>query len=146
MTNINTKGVDKSTVGKPQGGDFLGKADKTLGLIGTIIKDLKDISMTFERNKNVNADNAVKLSKATTEAQKENNRHIEELQRLEHEAKGILVTADCKNKRNALIKQIIDTLTNEIKNLEDKEGEEVASQRDKLNKDLKDITMELIRN
>ena len=89
-----------------------GKGDRILSLIHSGMQDINTLANTFNTvnsalnsRKAADTDNTVKLIKAETEARKEENRHSEEIAKLEREWKKVSAQATDRDRRLAFIQE-----------------------------------------
>ena len=86
------------------------KCNKILNIIDVGLKDINiladinnKVNLTSERVSKTNTDNSIKLKNAETDAQKEKNRHDEEMAKIENEWKKISNTAADRERRLSFI-------------------------------------------
>jgi len=135
-----------------------GKGDRILFLFRSGIQDINSLANTFSTinsalgsRKSTDTENAVKMSKAETDAQKEAHRHEEELAKIEQEWKKISNDAFDREQKLAFIKAQISRFQAEYDkymNLDTKEflSDTVTSRLDSLRKTIMELTKELNRS
>ena len=140
-----------------QNGAVQGKGDRVLSLISSGLQDVRVLADTFntfnstvERRKATDTDNTVKLSKAETEAQKEKNRHDEEMAKIERDWKKVSDAAADRDRRLSFIQGQIEKFQAEYDKymvLETKDflSDTVTSRLESLRKVIMELTKELNR-
>ena len=157
MAKINQPKTVKNE-GAPKNGLSQGsKGDRVLSLINLGLQDVKMLADTYtsiasndERRKATDTDNYVKKSKAETDAQKETNRHNEEMAKIEHEWKKIADAAIDRERRLSFIQGQIERFQAEYDKymaMEDKDflSSTVTSRLESLRKIIMELTKELNR-
>ena len=140
-----------------------GKADssqgieRTFSLISNAVKDLKvlcdsadSVSKTAERRKSADTDNAVKVSKAETEAQKEENRHNEAMAHIEMEYKKLSEASAKGELKWSMVRDMVYKIMSESDKLigmndEVFLSEESRMSRENLHKTMLELTKEILR-
>ncbi|WP_026527808.1 hypothetical protein [Butyrivibrio sp. VCD2006] len=134
-----------------------GKANKILALLDAAVKDVKiltdtvdSVNKTLDRRRTTDTDNSVKVSKAETDAKKEDNRHEEAKANIELEYKKIAEATAKGELKWAMIQNIVQMLmdeSNKINNMEDAVflSEESRASRDDLHKTMLELSKEIIR-
>ena len=142
---------------KSQNGTVQGKGDRVLFLISSGLQDVQvlaeifnKVNATVEKRKTTDTEITVKLSKAETEAQKEKNRHDEEMAKIERDWKKISDAAVDRDRRLSFIKGQIGKFQAEYDKyiaLETKEffSDTVTSRLESLRKVIVDLVKELNR-
>lgn len=140
-----------------QTGVSQGKADRILSLFGTAIKDLKiitdsvdSVNKTVDRRKTTETENAVKVSKAETEAKKEDYRHDEAKAKIELEYKKIAEASANGELKWSMIQNMVQMLmaeSNKINGMDDSAflSEESRASRDDLHRTMIELSKEIIR-
>lgn len=151
--NLNNAAGEKTI----QNADLLGKGDRILSLIHTGIQDINALADAFntvnsaiEGRKTTDTDNAIKLSKAETDSKKEDNRHAEEMAKLDREWKKINDEAADREKKLSFIQGQIQKFQAEYDKymaMETKEflSDTVTSRLESLRKIIMELTKELNR-
>ena len=133
------------------------RGDKIFALIQTGIQDVNTLAATFntvnssiDNRKKTDTDNAVKLSKAETEAKKEENRHNEEMAKIEREWKKITDAAEDRERRLSFIQGQIQRFQTEYDKYMNMETEDflsdtVTARLESLRKVIMELTKELNR-
>lgn len=133
------------------------KGDRILSLFHTGIQDVKElanvfntVSTTLDKKRSTDAQNVERLRKAETEAQKEINRHNEEMQRIEQEWKRISNKEAERERKLSLIGEMRSKLEVEYDRYlalenEDFFSETVTSRLASLRKVIVELTKELNR-
>ena len=145
----------KGTAG--QAGVSQGKADRILSLFGTAVKDLKiitdsvdSVNKTVDRRKTTDTDNAVKVSRAETDAKKEDNRHDEAKANIELEYQKLAEASASGELRWSMIQNMVQMLmaeSNKINSMDDSVflSEESRASRDELHRTMIELSKEIIR-
>ncbi len=132
-----------------------GKNDSVLSLISSGLQDVRElagifdsVNLTLERRKTTYTDNAIKLSRAENDVQKEKNRHDEEMAKIENDWKKISDTAADRDRKLSFIQGQIERFQAEYDKymaLETKEflSDTVTSRLESLRKVIMDLTKEL---
>lgn len=140
-----------------QNGVSQGKADRVLSLFGTAIKDLKiitdsvdSVNKIADRRKTTDTDNAVKVSKAETDAKKEDNRHDEAKANIELEYKKIEEASANGEFKWPMIQNMVQMLraeSDKINSMDDSAflSEESRASRDDLHRTMIELSKEIIR-
>lgn len=140
-----------------QDASFLGKGERIISLIHSGMQDVNALANTFntvnstlESRKTTDTDNAVKLSKAETDSKKEDNRHAEEMAKLDREWKKISDEAADREKKLTFIQGQIQKFQAEYDKymaLDTKEflSDAVTSRLESLRKVIMELTKELNR-
>ncbi len=140
-----------------QNGVSQGKFDRIITLFGTAIKDLKIITesvdsfnKTVDRRKTTDTDNAIKVSKAETDAKKEENRHDEAKANIELEYKKIEEASTNGELKLSMIQNMVQMLmseSNKINSMDDSMflSEESRASRDDLHRTMLELSKEIIR-
>ena len=133
------------------------KGDRILFLINTGMQDVNELAKAFSTissslnsRKVTETDNAVKMSRAETDAQKEANRHSEQMAKIEQEWKKISDAAADRDRRLSFIQGQIEKFQAEYDrylSLEKKEflTDTVTSRIESLRKVIVELTKELNR-
>lgn len=134
-----------------------GKGDRILSLIHSGMQDINVLASTFNTvnstlssKKTTDTDNAVKLSKAETDAKKEENRHSEEMAKIDREWKKISDEAADRERRLSFIQGQIQKFQAEYDKYmametEDFLSDTVTSRLESLRKVIMELTKELNR-
>ena len=132
------------------------RGEKMLSLISSGLQDVRaladiydTVSSTAERSKTVDTDNAVKLCKAEADADKEKNRHDEEMMRIKQNWIQISNVAEDREKRFIFIKSKIDMFQEEYYKYLNMDQEEfmsdtVTKRLESLRKIIKELTVILL--
>lgn len=138
-----------------QNGTAQGKSDKILSLVHTGMQDVHSLASTFatvnsaiNSRKVTDTDNAVKLSKAQTDSQKEDNRHEEEMAKIDQAWEKISKSAEDRERRLSFIQGQIQKFQAEYDkymalDTEDFLSATVTSRLESLRKVILDLTKEL---
>lgn len=133
------------------------KGDRILSLIHLGMQDINTLANTFNTvnsalnsRKTADTDNTVKLSKAETDAKKEENRHNEEMAKLEREWKKVSDQAADRERRLAFIQRQIQKFEAEYDKYMAMEtvdflSDTVTSRLESLRKVIMELTKELNR-
>ena len=147
----NNVGVTKTN----QNTTLQGKTDRVLSLISSGLQDVSTLANTFatvssalERRKVTEIENEVKLNGAETNAQKEMNRHNEEMARIENEWKKFSSEVADKERKLSFIKDQIEKFQTEYDRYLSSETKEflsdaVTSRLESLRKTIMELTKEL---
>lgn len=131
------------------------KCNKILNIIDVGLKDINiladinnKVNLTSERVSKTNTDNSIKLKNAETDAQKEKNRHDEEMAKIENEWKKISDAAADRDRRLSFIQCQIEKFQAEYEKymaLETREflNDTVTSRLESLRKVIMELTKEL---
>ena len=134
-----------------------GKGDRILSLIHSGMQDINALANTFNTvnsalgsRKTTDTDNTVKLSKAETDAKKEENRHSEEMAKIDREWKKISDEAADRERRLSFIQGQIQKFQAEYDKYmametEDFLSDTVTSRLESLRKVIMELTKELNR-
>ena len=134
-----------------------GKGDRILSLIHSGMQDVNVLASTFNTvnstlnsRKTTDTDNTVKLSKAETDARKEENRHSEEMAKIDREWKKISDEAADRARRLSFIQGQIQKFQAEYDKYmametEDFLSDAVTSRLESLRKVIMELTKELNR-
>ena len=134
-----------------------GKGDRILSLIHSGMQDINVLASTFNTvnstlssKKTTDTDNAVKLSKAETDAKKEENRHSEEMAKIDREWKKISDEVADRERRLSFIQGQIQKFQAEYDKYmametEDFLSDTVTSRLESLRKVIMELTKELNR-
>ena len=156
MTKLNLNNV-AGGLNPSKDASFLGKGDRIISLIHSGMQDVNALANTFntvnstlESRKTTDTDNAVKLSKAETDSKKEDNRHAEEMAKLDREWKKISDEAADREKKLTFIQGQIQKFQAEYDKymaLDTKEflSDAVTSRLESLRKVIMELTKELNR-
>lgn len=140
-----------------QNGASQGKGDRILTLIHSGMQDVNTLATTFNTvnsamvsRKTTETDNAVKLIKAETEVQKENNRHDEAMAKIDQEWKKISDNAADREKIRSFIQSQIERFQEKYDMytaMEEEQflGETVTSRLENLHKTIVELIKELSR-
>lgn len=150
-----TTGMGKENLG--QAGAAPQKGDRILFLINTGMQDVNELAKIFSTvssslnsRKVTETDNAVKMSRSETDAQKEANRHREQMAKIEQEWKKISDAAADRDRRLSFIQGQIKKFQAEYDrylSLETKEflTDTVTSRLESLHKVIVELTKEFNR-
>ena len=139
------------------GSAIQGKGDRILSLIHTGIQEVNalastvnTVNSTLDSKKKTDTENTIKLDKAKTDAQKEENRHSEEMAKIDREWAKISNEAADRDKRLSFIQEQIQRLQAEYDKYMAMETEEflsdtVTTRLEGLRKVILELTKELIR-
>ena len=134
-----------------------GKGDRILSLIHSGMQDINALANTFNTvnsalgsRKTTDTDNTVKLSKAETDAKKEENRHSEEMAKIDREWKKISDEAADRERRLSFIQGQIQKFQAEYDKYmametEDFLSDTVTARLESLRKVIMELTKELNR-
>ena len=134
-----------------------GKGDRILSLIHSGMQDINVLASTFNTvnsalgsRKTTDTDNTVKLSKAETDAKKEENRHSEEMAKIDREWKKISDEAADSERRLSFIQGQIQKFQAEYDKYmametEDFLSDTVTARLESLRKVIMELTKELNR-
>ena len=134
-----------------------GKGDRILSLIYSGMQDINALANTFNTvnsalgsRKTTDTDNTVKLSKAETDAKKEENRHSEEMAKIDREWKKISDEAADRERRLSFIQGQIQKFQAEYDKYmametEDFLSDTVTARLESLRKVIMELTKELNR-
>lgn len=134
-----------------------GKGDRILSLIHSGMQDINVLASTFNTvnstlssRKTTDTDNTVKLSKAETDAKKEENRHSEEMAKIDCEWKKLSDEAADRERRLSFIQGQIQKFQAEYDKYmametEDFLSDTVTSRLESLRKVIMELTKELNR-
>ena len=104
---INTK-TFQNTTAEDQGNSVLSIISTGLQDVRALTDIFDSVSSTVEKRKMNDADIAVKLRKADTDAQKEKNRHEVEMEKIEQEWKKISAAAEDRDKRLLFLQGFVE--------------------------------------
>lgn len=134
-----------------------GKGNKILSLIHSGMQDINALASTFNTvnstlssRKTADTDNTVKLSKAKTDAKKEDNRHSEEMAKIDREWKKVSDEAADRERRLSFIQGQIQKFQAEYDKYMAMEtadflSDTVTSRLESLRKVIMELTKELNR-
>lgn len=156
MTRSKPVSSEKS-VRPPEGGGASGAADGVLSLVHSGMRTLDElagiyskVSSVEDRRREVETDNAVKMLTAETDGRKEDNRHIEQMARLEQEVKRLSDSAEDREARLSVIRVAIDVFQAEYNRYLSLDqdtflDESTRAGLESLRKDILALTRELIK-
>lgn len=134
-----------------------GKIDRFLSLFGSAMKDLQvitssveSVSKTVERRKTTDTENAVKISKAETDAKKEENRHNEAIANINLEYKRIAEASQSGDLKWSMIQDMVQMIKSEADKLTSMDDDTFLSEasrnsRDNLHRTIIELSKEIIR-
>lgn len=140
-----------------QKGADQGSWERAFSIVSTCVQDFRgltdsisSVGETIDRRKSTDTDNAVKVSKAETDAKKEGNRHAEEMARIELEYKKISEAKENGELRWSMIQEIFQMFKADYEKIVEMDTEEYKSLEiqqtlTNLRKTLQDLSVEIIR-
>ena len=131
--------------------------DRAFALVGSAVKDLKivtdsvdSVSKTVDRRKTTDVDNAVKVSRADTEAKKEDNRHDEAMAKIEIEYKKLSEASANGELKWSMVRDMVQMIRAEFNKLISMDdtaflSEESRISRENLHKTMLELSKEILR-